>query len=400
MDLLYFPVVWRQFALVILTQTAALGAVSPADVQRGFDHFYNLEFDQAIAEFRDLAQRDPNAPDLRNHLAQSILYREILRAGALETELVTGGNAFLRRQMRPNPADERDFDSTIDKAMELSKQLLQKNPDDRVGLYNLGISHGLRSNYNFIVRHGWMDALRDATASRKLHSRLTQLDPGNVDARLTQAAHEYVVGSLPWTYRMLGFLTGFSGDKESGIRGLKEVYQKGKNNRVDAAILLATVYRRERKPAEAVPVLVDLIRQYPRNYLLRFELAQMYSDLGDKTQALAAIAEVEKLKRAESAGYEHLPMEKVLYFRATVQFWYGDLDDALKNFLSVTARADDLDLNTGATAWMRLGQTYDLKGQRALALAAYRKGIQYAPGSYRAKESEAYVRSPYHRPKA
>ncbi len=123
MDLLYFPAVWRQFALVILTQTTMLGAVSQADVERGFDHFYNLEFDQAIGTFRDLVQRDPNAPDLRNHLAQSILYRELLRAGSLETELVTGGNAFLRRQMRPNPADEHDFDSTIDKAMELSKDL-------------------------------------------------------------------------------------------------------------------------------------------------------------------------------------------------------------------------------------------------------------------------------------
>jgi tetratricopeptide (TPR) repeat protein len=46
---------------------------------------------------------------------------------------------------------------------------------------------------------------------------------------------------------------------------------------------------------------------------------------------------------------------------------------------------------------MRLGQTYDLLGRRNEALQAYRKAIDYAPGSYRAKESEAYLRSPYQR---
>ena len=70
---------------------------------------------------------------------------------------------------------------------------------------------------------------------------------------------------------------------------------------------------------------------------------------------------------------------------------------SLRNFLRVTAKADDLDLNTGVTAWLRLGQTYDLKGQRQQALEAYRQAIAYAPGSYRAKEAENYVRARYQR---
>lgn len=384
--------------LAIITQIALLAAPLDQDVERGFDHFYNLEFDEAIRIFRTLTRQRPDAPSLFNHLAESILYREMLRAGALETELVTGGNAFLRRpKMNPSPADQADFDNAVNQSMALARKRLAAKPGDRDATYALGVAHGLRANYNFIVRRAWVDSLRDATAARKLHNTLTDADPSFIDARLTQGIHDYIVGSLPWTYKILGFLIGFRGDREQGIKTVELVYRQGDRNRTEAAILLATVYRRERRPADAVPLLESLLAQFPRNYLLWFELAQMYSDLGNKTKALAAVDAVDKLRQRHLRGYEHLPEEKVLYYRATIQFWYNDLDDALRNFLRVTAKADDLDLNTGVTAWLRLGQTYDLKGQRQQALEAYRQAIAYAPGSYRAKEAENYVRAPYQR---
>jgi tetratricopeptide (TPR) repeat protein len=384
-------------AILLGAALAALPGLDPEST-RGFDHFYNLEFEQAVGIFRKAIAAQPEAAQLRNHLAQAILYRELLRAGALETELVTGGNAFLRRaKMNPSPGDEAEFDQAIDAAMRLSQAVLDKAPADVGALYTLGVAYGLRGNYNFLVRKSWTSALRDATQCRKFHNRVTEIDPSLIDARMTQGVHDYIVGSLPWTYRAFGFLVGFRGDREAGIRTVWKVWREGVSNRSDAGVLLATVYRRERRPADAVAVLTSLIRQYPRNYLFWFELAQMYSDLGKKEQALAAIAEVEKLKQLNTPALVALPIEKVYYFRATVQFWYRDLNDAATNFQRVTAKASDLDPNTGVTAWMRLGQTFDLLGRRREAMEAYRKAISYAPGSYRAKESEEYLRSPYQR---
>jgi tetratricopeptide (TPR) repeat protein len=63
----------------------------------------------------------------------------------------------------------------------------------------------------------------------------------------------------------------------------------------------------------------------------------------------------------------------------------------------VTAKADDLDLNTGALAWLRMGQIYDLKRRRAEALEAYRKAIAYAPQADAAIEAKKYLGSPYKR---
>jgi tetratricopeptide (TPR) repeat protein len=386
----------------VLLVLALLSPLQAADVSlgQGFEHFYNLEYDEAIAEFQRETRMNPDDPAGYNHLATAILYREMFKAGALETELVTGGNPFLRRpKMDPSPEDERTFDEAIRKAMELTQARLRAAPKDTGAMYHLGVAYGLRANYNFLVRKAWFDALRDATSGRKLHNKVTELEAANVDARLIEGVHDYVVGSLPWHIKLLGFLVGFRGDKQGGIRTLEQVGQNGRFNRYDAQILLCAIYRREREAKKAIPLLDSLIERFPRNFLLRFELAQMHSDNGDKKAALAALRRIEELKAAGSSGFARLLPEKIWYARGTVQFWYNDLDQALENLRRVTARTHDIDLNTGTYAWLRLGQIHDLKGQRPQAVDAYRQSIRLAPESDAAKLSKQFLSVPYRRGK-
>ena len=184
----------------------------------GFDHFYNLDYEEALADFERQAAAHPDDPDYRNYIAQTILFREMFRVGALESELVSGNNPFLRRpKMKTAPDVDRRFRDSINQAMRLAQQRLNRNPKDTGAMYALGVAYGLRANFNYLVTKAWMDALRDATAGRKLHNRVTELDPANYDARLMQGIHDYVVGSLPVVYKMLGFLVGFRGDREKGI---------------------------------------------------------------------------------------------------------------------------------------------------------------------------------------
>jgi tetratricopeptide (TPR) repeat protein len=382
-----------------LSLLAAGLAFGQSPVEVAFDHFYNLEFDQAVTLFSSLVRKDPGNADFHNHLAQAILYREMLRAGALESELVTGGNAFLRREkMNPSPEDQRRFLTAVDAAVRISKEALSRNEANADAHYTLGVAHALRSNYNFLVRKAWIDSLRDATAAREAHQRVLKLDPARVDARLIEGVHDYSISYLPWHYRLLGFLAGFRGDREGGIRTVQLVAREGVRNKVDAQILLAVIYRREQRFQDAVDLLRELIPRYPRNYLFRWELAQMYSDLGDETAALEAVAQVERLKRQGSPGFAGVLPEKILYFRATILFWYRHWAESAAAFQVVTARAAELDPHTGVTAWMRLGQSLDMLGRRKEALAAYRAAIRYAPDSAPAKESEGYLRRVYVRP--
>jgi tetratricopeptide (TPR) repeat protein len=364
----------------------------------GFDHFYNLEYDQAIADFEKAIAQNPSSPDLHNHLAQTIVFREMYRDGALESELVSGTNSFLRRpKMNPAPETEKRFLDEIGKAMGLSEARLKRNANDTGALYALGISYGLRSDYYWVVKKAWHDSLRDATAARRLHNRITELEPNNVDARLVQGLHDYIVGSLPWGWRMLGFLVGIHGDREKGIRTVQDVARNGQLDRVEAEIFLCALYRRDNQPRQAIPLIGDLIGKFPRNFLLRLELSQMYSMAGDKTHALEAAEEVARLKTRHAPGYDRVPWEKIYFQEGTIEFWYNDLDHALENMKKVAAASAEVDLNTGVSAYLRMGQIYDMTRRRGEALEAYRKAIAYAPQAEAAQEARKYLSTPYRR---
>jgi tetratricopeptide (TPR) repeat protein len=383
--------------LFLLLAAAPLLAQEPL-VSLGFDHFYNLEYDQAIAVFGRAVTAHPNSPAPHNHLAESILFREMFRNGALESDLISGNNSFLRRpKMNLSPETEHRFLDEVGRAMALSEARLKKAPNDSGALYALGNSYALRSNYYWVAKKSWTEALRDATAARRLHNRLSELEPSNVDARMIQGLHDYIVGSLPWSWRALGFLMGIRGDKLTGIRTLQDVARRGRFNRVAAEIILCALYRRENRPQDGVPLVTDLIEQFPRNFLLRLELSQMYSLAGDREHALGALNEAAALKQGDAPGFDRLPWEKIWFQEAAIQFRYHDLDHALENLRKVTARPEETDQRTWSAAWLRIGQIYDIRGRRTEAMEAYRRAIANAPQAEAAQESRRYLANPYRR---
>ena len=367
-------------------------------VDPGWQHFYNNEYDQALAAFEQEAREHPKDPAAYNHIAQAVLYREMFRSGALESQLVTGNNPFLRRaKMNVPPEVKKQFQDALDNAIDLGNAELNREDKNIPALYALSVAHGLQANYAFLVEKAWTQALREATASRKYSDRIIALDPNFVDAYLVQGLHDYVVGSLPFYLRMFGFLAGFHGNRDLGIEELQKVAQHGVLNKYDAQILLAAIYRREHEPEKAIPLLKECAARFPRNYLLRLEQVQMYSDAGDKAAALQVLTGVSRLQAEGAPGYRNLPVEKIDYLRGNLLFWYGDLNPALADMKRATANASTLDLSTAVLAWLRLGQLYDLKGDHGRAVEAYKETMKTAPESPAAKEAKGYISSPYKR---
>ena len=393
-------VAWVCFASA-LSLAAAFGrpvALEDPLSSPGWRHFYNNEFEEAIRDFECELAANPQDPNAYNHLAQSILYRELFRNGALESELVSGNNPFLRRpKVNIAPAERIRFRNYVDKALDLIDHRLEADEHDAEALYAASVTHGLRANYFFLVEKSWTDALRDATASRKYSNRLLEVEPGLTDAYLIQGLHDYVAGSLPFYMRVVGHLAGFHGDRQRGLRELKNVAQSGVLNKYDAQILLAVIYRRERRPGDAIPLLQEASQKFPGNYLLRLEQVQMYSDAGDKNSALRVLNEVDSLRADGAKGYKNLPAEKIKYLRGNLLFWYGDVNPALEDMKVATAKADELDLNTALLAWLRLGQLYDLQGRHLEAVRAYEQTLKTAPESAVATEAKNYIATPYKR---
>jgi tetratricopeptide (TPR) repeat protein len=389
---------------IVALLLSVAGSLSAADnwVQEGNEAFYNLDYDQSIAAYEKALAASPDDPILHNHLAHALLYREMFRDGALESELVSGNNSFLRRSKLEPPADvEKRFFAEIDRAMQLSQARIAKNPRDATALHALSVSFALRANYGFLVRKSWKTSLWDSSQAHKYDNQVTALEPDNYDAKLLLGGYDYIVGQLSWTLRALGFIAGFHGDKQRGLRTIEEVAVKGKENRVDAQIVLCALYRREGQATRAIPLVSQLIQRYPRNYLLRFEMAQMYASLGNRQNALNTLGEIGRLKQENAPGYERVPWEKIYYETGNLEFWFDDLDRALDNLRKVTETPEqlkELDLNTGVLALMRQGQIYDLQNHHNLAVKAYQQAVKFAPEAEAARESQHYINSPYTRP--
>ena len=104
-----------------------------------------------------------------------------------------------------------------------------------MALHALSVAFALRANYGFLVRKSWRASLYDSSQARKYDDQVTDIDPGDYDAKLLQGGYDYIVGNLSWGLRALGFIAGYHGDKQRGLRTIEEVAAKGKENRVDAA---------------------------------------------------------------------------------------------------------------------------------------------------------------------
>jgi tetratricopeptide (TPR) repeat protein len=127
------------------------------------------------------------------------------------------------------------------------------------------------------------------------------------------------------------------------------------------------------------------------------ELSQMYSLAGDKDHAMDAVERVASLKTRGTPGYDQVPWEKIWFQEGTIEFWYNDLDSTMDHLKKVVARSDELDLNTVAYAYLRIGQIYDMTGRRSEALRAYSEAIAVAPKSDAVPQCRRYLGGPYRR---
>jgi hypothetical protein len=254
-----------------------------------FQRLYNLDFEQAINLLEKDCAAQPSEPDHHNNLAYAILYRTLFHADALDGGVSLSVTSFLRRpKVQMTAIDRQRFEAALAKAEAAAK----KRGERADALYALGVSQTHRANLYLLVDKEWRAALKTGGEARKLHAKALQLDRGFVDAMLVPSFHEYIIGSLPVYLKALGFLVGFSGDKEKGLTGLRTVAQRGSRARLEAQVLLALVENREEHPAAAIDIMRGLERDFPSNHLYRKEVATLLVGNKRKEEAKLEFAEL------------------------------------------------------------------------------------------------------------
>ncbi len=81
-------------------------ADNDANTRKGYEYFYNLEYDKAVHEFELALAAHPDDPFAVNHLLAAVVFRELNRIGALDTESYAGDN-FLTKKLGCAPRSRR-----------------------------------------------------------------------------------------------------------------------------------------------------------------------------------------------------------------------------------------------------------------------------------------------------
>ena len=293
---------------VLLVGLAVAASLSADPLAKGHDHYFNLEYDEAIAAYGQAHREDPDDPNIPNHLATAILFKELHRLGKLETSAFKGDNDFLLQDKpEPDPQVKSRFEQALAKGRQIADSRLSRDKSDRLGLFAFAQNYGLEANYEFMIDKSYFAALRNGNRARKYSNRLIAAHPEFVDGYLVAGVQEYVVGSLPWAIKALITLGGIRGDKEKGQQMVARVANEGNLVRNEARVLLALLHRRERRPLEAAKLIEGLIEEFPRNYVLHLELAGMYADADNKPRALEIFRRAREMVLGDQHKFGRMP---------------------------------------------------------------------------------------------
>jgi tetratricopeptide (TPR) repeat protein len=378
-------------------QTAPWTPIRPgtdANTRKGFDYFYNLEYDKALREFEAAQEAHPSDPFSANHVLGTVIFKELFRIGALDTESFAG-DAFLQRQSIPlDPKVREQVNALSARAFALSQAYLEKNPDDVNALYARAVTRGLRATYMGIGEKAWFPALRSAVGSRHDDERVLELDPKYTDARTAIGVHEYILGSLSWPVKIAASVAGLSGSKSKGLQNLREAAAGGGESATDARIALALFLRREQQYEEAIKVVRVLSSTYPRNFLMATEYANLLNAAGHGPEAIVAFRKI--IAGCHSNAYTICRLEVPTYGLGEALKGQKDYQGAVEAYEEAALAAPDAEVRQRAT--LAAGQMYDLLQKREAALLKYRAVIAQNSASEPAGQARRYIKSAYKSP--
>jgi tetratricopeptide (TPR) repeat protein len=369
-------------ALVVLfaalaTSGARANEQSRQLTQRAFDAAYNLDHQEAMAYLDKALAADPNDPDAHRAAAVIAWLRIGFLRGSITVDDFLGNVTKPNINMVPPPSEEAQrFKRHSARALELAEAAVRAQPRDAAALFRLGAAVGVQASYGATVEGKILASFRSASRAYDAHEKVLELDPSRKDAALIVGTYRYIVSALSMPVRLMAYVVGFGGGKERGLRMIEEAASYPSLTQTDAKFALLLLYNRERRYDDALRVVMDLQKQYPRNRQLWYEGGTTLLRAG-RHQAAEAMLD-EGIRRRDADRRERMYGEDALwhYKRGVARARLGRIDLARQDFqIALTREARD---------WVRgrshteVGQIAAKSGNREQARQQYRLAIQFA----------------------
>lgn len=194
-------------------------------VNEGIKQIYNIKFTEAEKTFRSVMADYPEHPAGRFFLAMIDWWKILLDPD--------------------NESYDEIFFQKLEDVIYQCDQLLDKNPKDVDALFFKGGSIGFRGRLR-AFRESWLKAADDGREALPIVEEAASLDPNNMDVQLGFGIYNYYAEVIPNENPLIKPLMIFfpDGDKEKGIKQLKNTAFNGKFAKYEARYFLMTLYYR------------------------------------------------------------------------------------------------------------------------------------------------------------
>ena len=363
-------------------------------VRAAFKDFYNLDYTGAVELLERYHGAHPGDPQATAYLVDALVFQELYHEDLLDTTFYANDGFLTGRHATEEDPKKRDqIFALADEAVHEADWRLSQNPNDVNALFARAWVRSLRCAYVAMVERAYATGFRLATKARDDAARVLELDPNYVDAKLITGVYEYVVGALPWPFKLMIGFAGITGSKATGLAMLRDAGNRSELTGMDARTAIALFLRREAKYDQAIQVVEQLKSEYPHDFLFCLEEANLRKDAGEGMRAVDAYRQIQA-DNARLGYFAEARME-------LADFGLGDALRGQRHYDEAAEAYEQAAWTPGAGPELKIrslldaGQCRDVNGQRQVALQDYQAAIDSGPNTSRADQARKYLRAPY-----
>ncbi len=363
-------------------------------VKQAYEYFYALDYPACIEILERVHTAHPLDPGATTFLLEARVFEELYRQDLLDTTFYANDGFLTGKHPTPEDPIARDrIFALADEAVREADARISRNARDVDALYARGWARSLRSSYMAMVERSFSAAFHLALQAHSDEARVLQIDPGYTDAKLVVGTYQYVIGALPWGFKLIFGFAGITGSKATGMTMLRDDFQAGPMTSVEAGTVIALFLRREARYQNAIAVVRTLENRYPHDFLFALEEANLRKDAGEGMAAATAYETL--LKDARKPGYFPSSHLELAYFglgeALRGQRHYSEAAQAYEQAAWMQGSGAELKRRSLVAA----GKSRDLNGQRDLAIRDYQAAISNGSDTTQGDIARRLLKTPY-----
>ncbi len=365
--------------LGVLAGHAQSDSVFDAITFKGIHEVYNLEFEKAEAEFKQLVAMRPHDP-----------------AGHFFLGMVTWWRIVI--DLDNTQYDDSFFDA-MDNVVEMCDSILDADPNNVTAIFFKGGAIGFRGRLKF-HRDDYLAAANAGRKALPLVQTAMELDPNNYDILLGTGMYNYYADVIPMEYPWLKPLLLFvpAGDKEKGLEQLTLASEKGKYASIETTYFLIQIYFfYEKDYSKALVLARRLHGDFDGNVLFHRYVGRCYASLNNWPETRRVFGEIVDRAVTGQRGYTTNAAREAEYYLAVCDMNTREFASSLVHFFRCDSLCRELDTK-GPSGFMvmanlKAGNIYDILGKRDLAVAQYDKVLSMKEYQDSHKQAVQYLKS-------